>query len=392
MPELEAVRGIASLIVLGHHCLLGFAPVLHGLVDQPQPWSLFGTPLFAFVNGTGAVVVFFVLSGFVLTYRAIERRDKSLLWIGAIKRWPRLVLPVLIVNVVAGLLAASQLYFNGAASEQLHSTWLGWFYRGNSYSWPPDIIAAAVYEGTVGTFLFGSFYFNSNLWTMYYELFGSMLVFGLAYLFLQLKIGGFVIVALIACAAAIYVTPFSLCFAVGVGLAIVRCRALEWGWMRKPWGAAPVAFLSVLAILLFGYHEHVLGPAPMRFYGFLAPLGERFPYGLQTVLHTIGAVIVLLLAVKYRACLRGPWAELVGRLSFPIYLLQIPLICSLGASVWLVLSPVLGAATASVVSILVTITVTVAAALPLARLDVAWLGVLHRIFAMMPRPAAPPAK
>src|SRR3954454_20974042 len=95
--ELEAVRGIASFVVLAHHCFLGFAPsLLHGLVTPPGPGSLFGTPLFAFMNGGAAVVVFFVLSGFVLTYRAIERDDPKPLLAGALKRWPRLALPVVI--------------------------------------------------------------------------------------------------------------------------------------------------------------------------------------------------------------------------------------------------------------------------------------------------------
>src|SRR3954453_4043897 len=113
--ELEAVRGIASVLVLVHHSLLGFAPSLHGLVAPPGPWSLFGTPFFAFIDGSAAVVVFFVLSGFVLTYRAIGHDDPKPLLTGALKRWPRLALPVLISTTIGGLLAALDLYWNVAA-------------------------------------------------------------------------------------------------------------------------------------------------------------------------------------------------------------------------------------------------------------------------------------
>jgi peptidoglycan/LPS O-acetylase OafA/YrhL len=61
--ELEALRGLAAVVVLFHHFMLGFTPRLHGMLYPEQPYSLFGTPAFAFVNGSAAVIVFFVLSG-----------------------------------------------------------------------------------------------------------------------------------------------------------------------------------------------------------------------------------------------------------------------------------------------------------------------------------------
>src|SRR5690606_12773670 len=73
LGELEALRGIASVIVLVHHALLGFAPGLHGLLQPDSPHALFGTPAFSLINGGAAVVLFFVLSGFVLTFRALEK-------------------------------------------------------------------------------------------------------------------------------------------------------------------------------------------------------------------------------------------------------------------------------------------------------------------------------
>ena len=77
----------------------GICTYAYGLVGPTKAWSLSGTPLFALVNGSAAVVVFFVLSGFVLTYRAIESDDTSRLWLGAARRWPRLAAPVIVVNI-----------------------------------------------------------------------------------------------------------------------------------------------------------------------------------------------------------------------------------------------------------------------------------------------------
>jgi peptidoglycan/LPS O-acetylase OafA/YrhL len=377
--ELEAVRGIAACVVLVHHCLLGFAPTLTGLVGPTKAWSLFGTPLFALVNGSAAVVIFFVLSGFVLTYRAIESKDTSLIWLGAAKRWPRLAVPVLAVNIIAALIATMQLYRNVPASSENGSIWLSWFYRDPSPYFGSQILGA-VYEGGVDTFLFGGAYFNANLWTMYYELVGSFFVFGLAYLFLKVRANYSVIIASMATAIAVYFSPYFLCFATGITLAIIRygmpaAKLFRWSGIGKPYlGALGI----ILTIFLLGYHEHIGSSASMRFYEFLSPVADLNPLLFRVVLHTLGAVIILVMALKFPGYLRTTLAALVGRLSFPTYLLHIPLICSIGSYLYLLLLPVWGEVPTAATTVIVTITVTFAAAFPLAYFDRFWLITLRR--------------
>src|ERR1700730_17551481 len=101
--ELEVLRGIAAMIVLFHHFLLVVAPRLHGRNFPDDPIALVRTPLFALANGTAAVAVFFVLSGFVLTFRAMEKRNWTQLLVGVLKRWPRLVPLVATVNVLSAI-------------------------------------------------------------------------------------------------------------------------------------------------------------------------------------------------------------------------------------------------------------------------------------------------
>jgi len=104
--ELEALRGLAAVVVLFHHFMLGFTPRLHGMFYADQPYSLFGTPAFAFVNGSAAVIVFFVLSGFVLTVGIFKSQRAAGVFVAALKRWPRLALTVMAANALAGLLMA----------------------------------------------------------------------------------------------------------------------------------------------------------------------------------------------------------------------------------------------------------------------------------------------
>ena len=110
LMELEALRGVAAVIVLFHHFLLVVAPRLHGRNFPDDPIALVRMPLFALVNGSAAVAIFFVLSGFVLTYHAMERRDWGQLLAGVAKRWPRLVPLVVIVNVASAIFVMLGLY------------------------------------------------------------------------------------------------------------------------------------------------------------------------------------------------------------------------------------------------------------------------------------------
>jgi peptidoglycan/LPS O-acetylase OafA/YrhL len=75
-PRLESLRGLAALMVAGFHCFqsawLDSAGVLHdGLVGWPtrtgERWDVAGLVWAGLWNGEGAVIIFFVISGFVLS-------------------------------------------------------------------------------------------------------------------------------------------------------------------------------------------------------------------------------------------------------------------------------------------------------------------------------------
>src|ERR1700709_427635 len=132
LVEYEALRGIAAVVVLIHHFMLGFTPRLHGLLYPDQPLSLMGTPAFAFINGSAAVVIFFVLSGFVLTIRLFDRPNFKMAMVAAAKRWPRLAGTVIAANLIAGSFIGFGLFDNVHVAALVPSIWLGWFYHWNS--------------------------------------------------------------------------------------------------------------------------------------------------------------------------------------------------------------------------------------------------------------------
>ena len=217
LVELEALRGLAAIVVLIHHLLLAFFPKFHGLRFPQELWSLYGTPLFALVNGSAAVVLFFVLSGFVLTIGAFRDNSYLSLIVGALKRWPRLVVPILAVNLISGALAGAGFYWNTAAASSIGSTWLGAFFKEESGFW--QSIGAAAADGSVLTFIASHDYYNSNLWTMYYEFFGSFACFGIAGAIIGMPRFAWLICASAVAIAAMAFDPYFICFPAGLSLA-----------------------------------------------------------------------------------------------------------------------------------------------------------------------------
>jgi peptidoglycan/LPS O-acetylase OafA/YrhL len=127
--SLDAVRGIAALIVVFHHCLLIF-PVwsdvaLHNVYPTP-PAAIVGHPPFSLLwNGSAAVNVFFVLSGFVLALLFLRPNAPGYPAF-VVKRICRIYLPYIAVIAIAMLLMTATAPHNAPElSEWIHLSWTG---------------------------------------------------------------------------------------------------------------------------------------------------------------------------------------------------------------------------------------------------------------------------
>jgi peptidoglycan/LPS O-acetylase OafA/YrhL len=109
--SLEGLRGIAAIIVVFWHSMLGFFPSGAGIFSYfPLDQTLVGKPWFGLLNGNAAIAFFFVLSGFVLTQSYFQKRDDLSIVRGAVKRWPRLAIPVVVAVLMSWGLFALGLY------------------------------------------------------------------------------------------------------------------------------------------------------------------------------------------------------------------------------------------------------------------------------------------
>ena len=179
LAYLESLRGLAALIVVFGHFVVGFYPALytanlnhvHTRSGIEIPLSV--TPLNLLYNGTFSVAIFFVLSGYVLTYKFFKNANSEVFLVPlTIKRYVRLLLPILFSNLLAYLLLSSSLFYNKQVSVlSLSIGWLSKFWDFTPRLW------TMLWESFYGTFFAHANSYNNPLWTMNFEFFGSLIVF-----------------------------------------------------------------------------------------------------------------------------------------------------------------------------------------------------------------------
>lgn len=174
LHEFDALRGIAAVSVVFAH-LLNYRPA--AMSDPFDHWS---TPIWSFAaNGHFAVLIFFAISGFVLSYPYfIGAKGERNLMIDVVNRLPRLLIPVFLTGLLC--FALQVLALRIAGTEQL--TAFGepaWITRWNVEGW--DVGRLIEFLLTRVFFLYSETdTMNVNLWTMPIEFAFSFLVFAVA--------------------------------------------------------------------------------------------------------------------------------------------------------------------------------------------------------------------
>jgi peptidoglycan/LPS O-acetylase OafA/YrhL len=166
LDALDGMRGLAAFVVVLHHIVLASSPMLAAdYAGQPSRpgwvhWWLSETPLHFIWAGPEAVVVFFVLSGFVLALPAVKDGTSWFRTSYFPKRLIRLYLPVW----AAILLAAVWRLMEERPRIPTSSWWL-------QQHAVPIRAHDAVMQGTLTNS--GSWAFDPVLWSLHWEVFYS---------------------------------------------------------------------------------------------------------------------------------------------------------------------------------------------------------------------------
>lgn len=327
--QLEAVRGIASVVVVFHHFALAFAPKLKTI------------PLL--FDGESAVLIFFMLSGFVLTKRFFEQGGGRI-GTAAIKRLPRLWLPVCCSILFGYAILASGSTWHIQAGELVKSDYLSQFAWAGFPAHFRASLPDALVQSLLVFYLPNHNWYNSNLWTMQPEMLGSLFCFAYAWFATKFKNPKSGLMLLLAILLGRFISIYWIMpFAIGIFLAqFYSHRSVKIG---TPTG---LIMLAVAGICLSAGHY------PVR---------------------NMGAAILIITALSspgIASALSGRLGALLGEFSFPLYLTHALVLCSASSLTFL--------ATKSIVAtLIITIIGSFIASLPLAYLDKWWVKTLNRL-------------
>ena len=340
---LNGLRGVAAINVMIMHFFVALAPAMvygskypshFGSLDQ-----IFSTtPLGLIGAGNFSVCIFFVLSGYVLTQKFFKTKENNIIISSAVRRYPRLFIPVFAAVMLSYLLASAGLYRYYIETMMVSA---GSNYR-HYWTFTPDILEAIKQAVWTSFFAGGTIQYNPVLWTMTIEFYGSMLVFTMALIFGSLRNRWTFYFA----AAVLFINSYYLAFVIGMVFADVFNS-------KKPLFKTDnriILFIILISGLFLGsYPESPL--VNNSLYGFLDNGLFESP---KATYHIIGSgmiMYVLLNSKGLQHVFSSPVPLFLGKISYSMYLVHFPIMSSFTCALFLVLYPVLSYGSAALISI-----------------------------------------
>lgn len=303
LEELDGIRGWAALCVVVFHLT----------------WETFGALVPAlrnpvtgfFLDGGVAVAVFFVLSGEALSAGFFAGGGSRAVLRLAVKRYTRLTIPIVAACSLTLVLYDAGLTFNVPAAHYVHrSDWLGSFIN------PAPPLHTAL------RYMFLSVYGSVApqhavipfLWTMEFEMIGSMMIFatllGVGRLSGAWRRGLWIFVALVFVSFITTKTGQLACFLGGLGFGWLRSEGL----FQRMHASRRAQVWSWVVIALIGALD---GWSHWK-------VADRRMVPLASVV-LLGAIFC---NRALCAAFAGRLSRWLGRLSFPLYLVQFPVLVS----------------------------------------------------------------
>ena len=347
------MRGLAATAVATAHALAAFHPAaVFGESNRyaaNSSWEVLFNypPLSAFTAGHFAVCLFFVLSGYVLSYRFIGQANQTIPLLSAIIKRPVRLAGVLLFSLFcAGLLLQFNfLEHSAVATARGSGPWLNGFWT-EAFSWSQ--LAFDIAKGSAGA------EYNPPLWTLKIELIGSFLVFGL--LFVLNRFSYVVRLAILLFMLVVTYGSYYDGFIWGMLLA----DASKFKPHKMPILQAKTKWLACTLILLLSAYPYYYiketvtqVPGSGGFTGLLTAANHHIPM--------VSAVVVLIMvkiSAPVQTFLSHPVLVWLGDQSYALYAMHFLLLASLCSQVYMWVTPVVGpesAVLAAMLSYLITL-------------------------------------
>jgi peptidoglycan/LPS O-acetylase OafA/YrhL len=299
VEELNGIRGWAALsVVVFHLTWETFGRLMPGLRNPVSG---------CFLDGQLAISIFFVLSGEALSSGYFSGGEWAVVRV-AVKRYSRLTVPIGVSCLVTYLLYKSELVYNLRAAQIVdRPDWMGTWLN------PAPNIADAVKYALVRVYRqpTAAQALNPFLWTMHFEMLGSLLIFGTLLLFSKLRAPWLVIAAVFALTVGTWEFGFYACFLAGLVLAGLRAKGAFVNAQKSPLAAAASGCVIAIVAVLDGLSHWT-------------DVGR-----IWTPL--LSVILVAAIFCNRRICsmFTSRFSIWLGKISFPLYLVQFPIIISI---------------------------------------------------------------
>lgn len=314
----DGLRGLAALSVVFAHYVAAFFPsLLHSsfpaifkpnatasLAHQTAEFPLVGL----LYNGQFAVLIFFVLSGYVLTipyYWNDKERLLERIW----GRYFRLNIPILATILISFCLLKAGLYFNDVAANLIDNEWFLKYFSMNYQ------VFDALEIGLMDTILQGNSALNPPLWTIKVEFVGSIVLMSVFLIFTKHHM---LILILAGLLFYYYSGAWAIYYAAIFAGSSINARIMH----------APAKYAVFALGVYFGAYQY-----QSIFYNFLPelPLDSRLIYNL------IGAYLLVFAVVNGvgRKLLTRPFFQFLGKISYSLYITHFLILSSLASYIYI---------------------------------------------------------
>jgi len=326
----DGLRGIASLSVALSHFLCAFIPMLlhrshpYTFTKNTNPdliFDIFQSPFFSlFYNGHLAVLIFFVLSGYVLAMPYYQNNTHALkhrLW----GRYMRLNLPIAASVTLSFFIYRMGWYHNAeAATISGSTTWLNNFFK-MGISWS-DYFHLATYS----SIFFGNGILNPPLWTLRVEFIGS--IYLLTYYICKPKRYELLTMLFISGVLYLFYKGESLYFiAIFIGALLSKFKPNK-----------SYLFPILISGLFFGAFQYETQP-----YNLLPEIKifNKQLFDKKSFYHAVAAIFIVSAIINGsgKSLLESRPVQFLGRISYPLYLLHMLVLSSVPCYLLTVIPP-----------------------------------------------------
>jgi peptidoglycan/LPS O-acetylase OafA/YrhL len=352
------MRGLAAMIVLFSHLVINFYPVLYFSgpdilsVQYPLMNIIASTPLNVLYCGNFAVMVFFLISGYAITYNFFKQKDNNIAS-SVFRRYFRLTIPVFFSCLIVYILLKLNLLFGVEANQLFLSASLNTYVNCDAdFIRMIKFVLYNMYLGSDQAFLYC---YNAVLWMIGYLLIGSMLIYSILAIFGKANQKLRLIVYII------FVALSHKSYFLAIVLGMILCDLDINNVLQK------MNKIGLFLILLAGIYFSSFRSHDFPLYSILNIdfIDNHFSLGfLPFFYNSIGAFLLFFAIHRLEFLIKILSTKILlylGKISFSIYLIQDTIIYSLSSYLYILFRNTLNASynlsffTTSAITIIATI-------------------------------------